>query len=185
MPDTKLKQRGRRSQHINQMLRREKVHECLVAGIRAPTRIARELGVDKSTISRDIKWMEAQFLESVKETVGIRKGRQGAQFAALYEKWFPLATADSHEELAKDGPVSVQGPSPKAAHIVLKAMHEEAAVFGFNVVEDKDKNPNTFKELAAKAAAAKEPEPEPPKPEEVTPEVVAEAAEARHKGILS
>jgi hypothetical protein len=169
------------------LLRREKVRECLESGIRAVTKIAAQLGVNKSTISRDITAIEEQFLADSKETVGKIKGRQFAQYRTLFAKWFPLAIADSHEAMSKDGPVTMQGPSVNAARIILKTMQQEADAAGIGNILDKEKDPNAFKDLAAKAAEAKKTEP--PAPEarqpEVTPEIVAEAAEARHKGILS
>lgn len=173
---------GRDSRDIGRLLRREKVHDLLEQGMRSPTRIGRILKADKSTISKDIKWIEAQFVEACKESGPRIKGRQLAQFAKLYQKWFPLATANKHEVATMGGPVKVKGPNAKAAAIVLKTMHEEAALMGFGLAEDKDKAPNAFKELAAKAAAAP-PAPSVPEPSPEIKEAVEEAI--THKGILN
>lgn len=73
----------RRRQEIERAARRMQVTNLLTSGVADQVRIAEHLGVNQSTISRDIRIIESQWQERAAEAIATAKGKDLARTERL------------------------------------------------------------------------------------------------------
>ena len=80
-----------RHKEIERDARRAKVAKLLLGGVTNQTDIAEQLGVDQSTISRDIKVIEAEWQTRAAEDIAKAKGKDLARVERLIQALWPEA----------------------------------------------------------------------------------------------
>lgn len=80
-----------RQDELARQARRRKVAAFLLSGVTDQATIAAEVKVNQSTISRDVKAIEAEWRERVAADVATAKGKDDARLERLYAAAFPKA----------------------------------------------------------------------------------------------
>ena len=133
---------NRRAQEVEIEARRARVASLLLAGVSDQTRIAESVGVDRSTISRDIKHIEKQWQAAAVQDIAAAKGkdleRTDRLIAGLWDK-------------ARGG----QGRpgNERAAKMVLDLMQHRAKLLGLNAPDRIEDNRTVTIHLLAESMA--------------------------------
>lgn len=112
----------RRRQEIERAARRMQVADLLTSGVTDQSRIAGRLGVNQSTVSRDIKIIEAQWHERAAEAIDIAKGKDLDRTERLIEALWPDAITGKW----------------RATDRVIALMQHRARLLGLNAPEKRE-----------------------------------------------
>jgi hypothetical protein len=134
--------------------RRLKVAELYLCGVRSLTRIAEELGVDKSQISRDFKHIRKLWREAYIDDLNVAKHEELARIAAIEQKaWLAWDRSCNDVETmevtgssqgGKGTPEKVkkmtkrQAGNPHYLAILLKCVEQRRAILGLDAPKKMD-----------------------------------------------
>jgi hypothetical protein len=116
--------------------RREKVWNLRIVERKSVREIAEQLNVGRDVVSRDIRYIEEQRIQALKNKDLSFVTHQDAVYEALLSKWLPEAIKEEgHYVLAEDGqtPIWTDDPALRATDRVVKVLTEQAKLHGFGL----------------------------------------------------